>query len=171
MSDRAPLLLRPIHRWFFLWEDAAASVYRVLAVASGAALTTAIAALAVSVPWYVLAVVALAVWIGLAIVQEHDHRVVLPVHAQFLAGLEQHVRPVLEPGGFDHLSATGPCRARPSRTESYVFQSEASADAIYIYRDPLEGVINVVGLGVAAITANAENDAMAVAELLQTRNR
>ena len=41
-GDSAPLWLRPIHTWFFWWEVVVPSLYRVAAVAVGAAATAAL---------------------------------------------------------------------------------------------------------------------------------
>jgi len=121
VADSAPLWLRPIHRWFFWWEFVVPSIYRVLAVGVAAVLTAA-GLMLVGLPLLIGAPIALATWIGLAVIQEHDERVVLPVDAEFLRALRDRVEPLLARHGFEFHGATGPCRARADRAETFLFE-------------------------------------------------
>ena len=69
--------LWPVHAWFFLWERVVPSMYRVVATGLGA-LATAIVVVTVGVHPLLAAPLSLFGWIGLAIAQEHDERVLLP---------------------------------------------------------------------------------------------
>jgi len=90
--------LRPVHRWFFFWEDLVLPVYRVVAVAIGAAITAAVVVLGARVRWLVAAPLVTAGWIALGVVQEHDQRVLLD--GEFLDLLREHADPVLARTGF-----------------------------------------------------------------------
>lgn len=115
--------LRPVHRWFFFWEDMVLSVYRVVAVAIGASITTAIVVLTARVRWLVAAPLATVGWIALGVVQEHDQRVLLDVDGEFLDLLREHADPVLARTGFTFSSAYGPCRARPGRSDTFLYEA------------------------------------------------
>ncbi|MCP3851896.1 MAG: hypothetical protein GY745_08010 [Actinomycetia bacterium] len=64
-SEKAPVWLRPIHWWFFLWEDIIPSLYRVVAVAVGAGITTSLAVAATGTMGLVGLPPAVLAWIGL----------------------------------------------------------------------------------------------------------
>ncbi|MCP3856104.1 MAG: hypothetical protein GY698_15415, partial [Actinomycetia bacterium] len=55
----------PIHWWFFLWEDIIPSLYRVVAVAVGAGITTSLAVAATGTKGLVGLPPAVLAWIGL----------------------------------------------------------------------------------------------------------
>ena len=170
MSERAPLWLRPIHQWFFFWEHTIASIYRVVAVVVAAVITISVLAWLLQISWLVLTPLAFAAWVGLAIVQEHDERVSLPVDPAFLSMLDTHVTPALAAQGFDHFDASGPCRAHASRTESFLYQSSRRPEIIFIYRDPLAMTLQVSGTTDSTtfdLTGDAEADAIAVLRSLQ----
>ena len=121
------------------------SIYRVVAVAVAAA-ATAVLLFAVGVPLLVGVPLALVVWIGLAIVQEHDERVTLPVDAEFYGHLRELVDPVLAPHGLAFNSSFGPCRARGDRTEVFLYERpDASEGCIdfWIHRDRAGGTMRV----------------------------
>lgn len=140
-----PRWLRPIHRWFFWWEAVVPSIYRVAAVAV-AAIATAVLVLAVGLHPLVGAPVALIVWIGLAVAQEHDERIALPVDAEF----HQHLRGVIDPMLSRHdlvfTVAYGPCRAREDRSEVFLYEradvSEGCSD-FWIHRNRPLGTMSV----------------------------
>ena len=100
----------------------------------------------VGVPPLVGAPIALIVWIGLAVVQEHDERVTLPVDAEFHSRLRELVDPVLAQRGLLFNSAMGPCRARSERTEVFLYErpdaSEGCVD-LWIHRDRADGTMRV----------------------------
>ena len=180
---RAPWWLRPVHRWFFWWEDLVPSLYRVIAVAVGAALTAVILRVA-GVPLWIGVPLALPVWIGLAIAQEHDERVMLPVDPVFLGHLRELVDPVLGARGFVFNNATGPCRARPDRDEVFLYVASESDDDwayVQIERDvearrmwvavdgrPLAALLVMSGFEVlserAGRVVDSESDARAIRE-------
>ncbi|MEM8925600.1 MAG: hypothetical protein AAGD35_19010 [Actinomycetota bacterium] len=121
------------------------SIYRVLAVAVAASATAA-SLFVVGVPLLVGVPLALVVWIGLAIVQEHDERVTLPVDAEFYAHLREFVDPVLAPHGLAFSSSFGPCRARGDRTEVFLYERPATSEGyidLWIHRDRAEGTMRV----------------------------
>jgi len=165
MVTRPPLWLRPVHQWFFFWERAISSIDRVVAVLVGAAVTAALASLVLPLAWYIVAPLALVIWIGLAVLQEHDQRVSLPVDPGFLSEMNRHVTPLLASRGFVDFHSFGPCRARASREESFIYQSSNGSDVIFISRDPLAKVLNVDGRRLP-LTGDHKADARAVAQTL-----
>ena len=143
--DSAPFWLRPIHQWFFWWEVVVPSIYRVVAVAVAATVSTALL-VAAGVHPLVGAPVALVVCIGLAVVQEHDERVMLPVDPEFHQQLRKLVDPVLAERGFVFNGASGPCRARSDRTDVFLYErpdvSEGCID-LWIHRNREAGTMRV----------------------------
>jgi hypothetical protein len=124
MTDERPLLLlRPVHSWFQLWEDVIPSVYRVAAVAGAAAVSAAVLVLVLPVHGLVAALLATVLWILLAIVQEHDERVLLEPDLAFLAAMRAQVEPVLERAGFVFRNASGPQRSRPGRQDTFFYEA------------------------------------------------
>lgn len=96
-------MLRPAHGWFFLWEEVIPSLYRVIAVVV-AAVITAVLLVLVGLPWWAAVPGGGALWIGLAIVQEHDERVPRPVDQAFVHAVRERVEPVLPAAGFTSTS-------------------------------------------------------------------
>ena len=97
---------------------------------------------------------ALLVWIGLAIAQEHDAGVTLPVDAKFHRRLQELVDPVLAPHGLVFNSAFGPRRARGDRTEVFLYERPDASDGcidLWIHRDRAVGAMRVdfAGRGLA----------------------
>ncbi len=121
-TERPPLMLRPIHSWFFFWEDIIPSLYRVVAVGVAAAITAAGLVFAARVGWFIAVPVATALWIGLAVIQEHDERVTLDVDSAFLALLREQADPVLAAAGFVYRDASGPQRARMARSDTFLYE-------------------------------------------------
>lgn len=99
------------------------SVYRVVAVAIGAAITAAIVVLTARAKWLVAAPLAIVGWIVLGVVQEHDQRVQLDVDGEFLDLLRKQADPVLARIGFTFSSASGPCRARSDRSDTFLYEA------------------------------------------------
>jgi len=158
-GDRAPWWLRPVHVWFFWWEDLVPSLYRVLAVAVAAGVSTLVLA-GLGVPAWGAAPVTLAVWIALAVKQEHDERIVLPVDPIFLGALRESVDPLLAARGYAFDRATGPRRARPDRDDVVVYVTpERREDWSYVrfVRSPVEGSMSaeVDGRNLAALVARS----------------
>ncbi|MDJ0664923.1 MAG: hypothetical protein QNJ75_10200 [Acidimicrobiia bacterium] len=141
VDERPPFALRPVHRWFLLWEDVVPSLYRVIAVAVAAAITGILLMLVTPVHWLGALLIAVAIWIAVAIVQELDGRVVLPVDEQFLSGLRTLVDPVLARAGFVFRNASGPARARSDRTDTFLYEADSSEGCIdlWIRRSRLPG--------------------------------
>lgn len=138
------MLLQPIHSWFFLWEGVIPSLYRVVAVTVASALTAAGLVLAARVNWLIAVPVATTVWIGLAVVQEHDERVVLDVDTEFLTLLRQHADPVLAAAGFVFRHAAGPQRARRARVDTFFYEVPGDRHTrdcmdLWIHRDRFPG--------------------------------
>ena len=117
------MLLRPVHRWFFLWEDVVPSAYRIVAVAIGAAISSVIVVLTARVRWLVAFPLATVGWITLAIVQEHDERVHLEVDSEFRELLREQADPTFERSGFTFNGAFGPCRARSDRSDTFLYEA------------------------------------------------
>lgn len=78
--------LRPVHAWFFAWENVVPPVFRVVAVAIASGVT-AVVLTAVGVDPLLAVVLSLAAWIGLAIAQEHDQRIWLAPDPLFVEAL------------------------------------------------------------------------------------
>jgi hypothetical protein len=139
-----PLLLRPIHGWFFLWEDIIPSLYRVLAVAAASVITAGALVLTVRINWFIAGATATIVWIVLAVIQEHDERVVLDVDAEFLKLLLDQADPVLAEAGFVYRNASGPQRAQKARADTFLYEVPGDGyrrDCIdlWIHRDRFPG--------------------------------
>ncbi|MGH9151300.1 MAG: hypothetical protein ACRD03_02605 [Acidimicrobiales bacterium] len=122
-ADRPPLLMRPVHGWFFFWEQVIPSLYRVVAVAVAAAISAVLLVLA-GAPWWLAVPVGAALWVGLAIVQEHDERVPRPVDEVFVRAVRERVEPVLAAEGFTFNSAAGGRRARRDTTDVVLYEAE-----------------------------------------------
>jgi len=122
-SERAPIWLRPIHQWFFWWEEVIPSVYRVVAVTVGVGITATVVVLITRVGWFVAVPLATVGWIVLAVVQDHDHGVHLDVNHEFQGLLRGQADPVLARAGFAFHSAGGPCRARPDRSDTFLYEA------------------------------------------------
>ena len=82
----ATFFLRPVHAWFSFWDRIVPSIYRVVATGL-AALATASVLRLVGVKLIVGAPASLAAWIGLAVAQEHDQRILLPPDRAFVSAL------------------------------------------------------------------------------------
>lgn len=121
--DREPLLLRPVHGWFFFWERVVPSLYRVVAVVVAAAISAVVLVLA-GAPWWLAVPIAAALWVGLAVVQEHDERVPRPVDEVFVRAVRERVEPVLVAAGFTFNSASGGQRARRGTTDVVLYEAE-----------------------------------------------
>ena len=146
-SERAPVWLRPVHRWFFFWEDVVPSVYRVVAVVFGAAITAVVVVVATTVGWLVAAMMAMVGWIGLAVLQDHDLVVHLDVIGEFQDLLREQADPVLARAGFTFNHASGPTRARRDRSDTFLYESvdpegEGCID-LWIHRDRCGGQMEV----------------------------
>lgn len=144
IAERPPLLLRPIHGWFFFWEDTIPSLYRVIAVAAAAAITAAALVFAARVDWFIAAPAATIVWIALAVIQEHDERVVLDIDTEFLALLREQADPVLARAGFVFRFAQGPQRARGTRADTFLYEVPGAGHTgdcidLWIHRDRVPG--------------------------------
>jgi len=117
--------LWPVHAWFFLWERVVPSMYRVVATGLGA-LATAIVVVTVGVHPLLAAPLSLFGWIGLAIAQEHDERVLLPPCQGFVDALGVAVAE--PPLGLVVYSAHGPRRARPGPWDTLAVLSAGGAE-------------------------------------------
>lgn len=139
--------LRPVHRWFFLWEDLVSSVYRVVAVVIGAAITSVVVVLTGRVRLLVAVPLATAGWIALAVVQEHDERVHLDVDGEFRDLLREQADPVLARAGFSFNGAFGPCRARRDRSDTFLYEAAdpngKGCIDVWIRRDRSDGRMDV----------------------------
>ncbi|MFN3214927.1 MAG: hypothetical protein ACE367_00350 [Acidimicrobiales bacterium] len=137
-------LLRPVHAWFFVWEDVLPSVYRVVAVVSAAALTTlALRAFGIGPTWLV-AIAATLAWIALAVAQEHDERVCVPVDQRFVDALRECLDPVMAGHGWTFGSATGGCRARKETATTVVYDHHGGSHRMaWIVRDAAAGTLDV----------------------------
>lgn len=113
----ASFLLRPVHEWFFLWEQITPALYRVIAVGVGA-LVTVVVLVGLELHPLVAVGLALMLWIGLAIAQEHDERVRLPPDPDFVAALTKAV--LVPPPGLKVRRAIGPGRARREDWDSLI---------------------------------------------------
>jgi len=138
MAEKSfPRVPKWLHRWFWFWEALIPGIYRVVAVVVAAGLSAfALVALA-RVPWFIAVPLSLAIWIGLAVVQEHDERVTVPIDEHFLAELHTHVSPVIAPAGFSFAYASPSNRARGG-PESFVYEAKGSDgedELIWVYRD------------------------------------
>lgn len=120
--ERPPLVLRPFHGWFHLWERIIPSLYRVVAVAAGTVITAALVVLVTRAHWLLVLVLAVVGWIALAIGQEHDERVVLDVDGEFLSLLRRHADPVLNRAGYVFKNASGPARASRDRSDTILYE-------------------------------------------------
>lgn len=123
IDERPSLLLRPVHSWFQLWEDVIPSVYRIVAVVGAAAVSAALLGLLLRIHWLGATLLATGMWILLAIIQEHDERVLLEPDSEFLAALRAHVDPVMERTGFVFRHASGPQRSRPARYDTFFYEA------------------------------------------------
>jgi hypothetical protein len=136
-------LLRPVHAWFFVWEDVLPSLYRVVAVVSAAALTTlALRAFGIGPTWLV-AIAATLGWIALAVAQEHDERVRVPVDQRFVDALRECLDPLMAGHGWTFGSATGGCRARKEAATTAVYDHGGSHRMAWIVRDAAAGTLDV----------------------------
>jgi hypothetical protein len=124
-ADRPPVLLRPLHAWFFFWERVNPSVCRVLAVIIPAALFSALL-VGAGLPRWLAAPVAIVLWIGLAVLQEHDERVVRSVDEDFLNALRERADPILTRAGFNFISASSGSRARPDDGDVILYETDAA---------------------------------------------
>lgn len=139
--ERPPLVLRPIHGWFQLWEAIVPSVYRVIAVVVAVLATAILAVLATRVHWLLALVLAAGIWIALAVVEEHDGRVVLDVDDEFLSLLRSQVDGVLGRAGFVFRTAFGPARARHNRSDTFLYEADSDDGCVdlWIRRDRAAG--------------------------------
>ena len=78
--------------------------------------------------WVVTTVMAAAAWIVLAILQDRDQRVHLDVNDEFQAFLRDRADPVLARAGFVFQLAQGPCRARPDRSDTFLYEADNPAE-------------------------------------------
>jgi len=142
-------LLRPVHGWFFVWEDVVPSLYRVVAVVTGAALTTVAVRVFGIGPTWLVAIVATLAWIGLGVAQEHDERVQVPADEAFVGALRTRVDDLLGDHGFAFHSATGGVRARRKRhTTVFYSGAERNDQVLWIVRDPKACTLDVrLGFG------------------------
>ena len=115
------------------------SVYRVVAVVVAAFVTTAVIAVVTPMPWWLAAAGALVLWVGLAVLQEHDERVVLPVDSVFEAHLRELVDPVLQKREFEYGQAIGVPRAHGG-LDSFLYVGPGDQD-LWILRDPRQGTM------------------------------
>ncbi|MCP3935493.1 MAG: hypothetical protein GY708_08995 [Actinomycetia bacterium] len=122
-SEKAPVWLRPIHRWFFLWEDVIPSLYRVVAVTVAAGIITTLAVITAGTRGLIALPLAVLAWIALGVAQEHDERVKLDVDTEFETLLRQQLDPVLAAAGFTFSAAVGPLRAHPDRTDTFLYEA------------------------------------------------
>ena len=139
-ADRPPLLLRPIHWWFFRWEELIPSLYRVVAVVMAAAITAVVLSF-VGLPWWLAMPVAAALWVGLAVVQEHDERVPRPVDEWFVQAVRERVEPVLTTVGFTFNFASAGQRARGYTADVVLYEADpARHPTLGEERDPCLGL-------------------------------
>lgn len=117
--------LRPVHAWFFAWENVVPPIYRVVAVAIASGVTAAVL-VALGVNPLLAVVLSLAAWVGLAIAQEQDERVMLAPDSRFVETLEAAVGRAPFFLRMDH--ATGPCRARRGSFDSFTLSTDAGDD-------------------------------------------
>lgn len=122
-SERAPVWLRPVHRWFFFWEALVPSVYRVVAVAIGAAITAVVVVVPTGVSWLAAATLTTVGWIVLAVIQDHDEGVHLDVIGEFRNLLREQADPVLARDGFSFNHASGPARAQRDRSDTFLYEA------------------------------------------------
>ncbi|MGB5187053.1 MAG: hypothetical protein WBO84_08000 [Acidimicrobiia bacterium] len=145
--QEAPVWLQPVHRWFFFWEDMVPSVSRVVAVAIGAAITSVVVVVTTKIKGLVTVPLATVGWIALGVAQEHDARVHLGVDGEFLDLLRDQVDPVLARAGFTFNSAFGPCRARPGRSDTFLYEAaDPNGNGcidVWIRRDRFDGKMEV----------------------------
>jgi len=120
--ERPPLVLRPFHAWFHFWDQIIPSLYRVVAVAAGALITAVLVVLATGAHWLLSLLLSLVGWIVLAIVQEHDERVVLDFDGEFLSLLRRHADPVLNRAGYVFKNASGPTRAGRDPSDTILYE-------------------------------------------------
>lgn len=150
MADHtSPPMPKWLHRWFWLWEDLAPGVYRVGAVISGAGITAAVLAKLTPVRWWLAAAASLATWIGLAIAQDHDERVTLPIDEDFLRELRTQVDPVVAGAGYSFEYADPANRARGG-AEVFVYEVDRNdefSDVIRIYRDRTKRILGIFPSG------------------------
>jgi hypothetical protein len=132
----ATVFLRPIHAWFFFWERIVPSLYRVIATGL-AALSTAALLTAVDLHPLLAAPISLAVWIGLAIAQEHDDRVLMPPDRAFVSALTDALSPA--PPALTVDQAHGPRRSRSEAWDTLVVLSASGAQD-----HPLAGMLITV---------------------------
>lgn len=128
-ADRPPLLLRPLHRWFFFWEEVIPTLYRVVAVVVAAAITAVLLVL-VGLPWWVAVPVGGVLWIALAVVQEHDERAPRPADEAFVRAVRERVEPVLTAAGFTFNFASGGQRARRDSTDTVLYEADPARHPI-----------------------------------------
>lgn len=119
-------VLRPVHAWFFFWERVVPSLYRVVATGLAATATAVALALVGADPLLALGV-SVALWIGLAIGQEHDERVALPPDREFVTALTDAVSKA--PLALKVELAHGPKRARPEAWDTFAVLSADRAPA------------------------------------------
>ena len=117
--------LRPVHAWFFAWENVVPPVYRVVAVAIASGVTAVILA-ALGADLLLAAVLSLAAWVALAIAQEHDERVLLAPDPRFVEALEAEAGRAPLFLRFEH--ATGPSRARRESFDCFLLSTDAGED-------------------------------------------
>ncbi len=115
-------MLRPLHRYFFFWEDRVPSLYRVIAVAVGAGATTGLLRAAGARRLWVVAPASLFAWVLLGVVQEHDERVPRPLDEEFAAALRDQVDGVLSAAGFRFVHASGGSRARGGTVDVFLYE-------------------------------------------------
>ena len=116
-------------------------------MAIGAAITAVVVVVATTVGWLVAAMLALVGWIVLAVIQDHDQVVRLDVVGEFRDFLREQADPVLARAGFNFNHASGPIRARPDRSDTYLYEAidsegEGCID-LWICRDRSDGQMEV----------------------------
>lgn len=121
----ATFFLRPVHAWFFLWERVVPSLYRVVATGL-AAFATAPLLTIVGLHPLLAAPISLAVWIGLAVAQEHDERILLPPNRAFLSALTEAVS--APPLALAVDTAHGSRRARPEPWDTMIVLTPNGAE-------------------------------------------
>lgn len=146
-SSRAPLLLRPLHSWFWFWDRRISSIYRVVAVAVGALTSAWALAAFTSLSRLVAAPISLISWVALAVVQDHDERVVLPLDEEFYEQLRFHLDEVASKAGFTFEGSSAANRARGGADTFTYRDIDADDMLLWIYRDPRR---KVMGLAVWA---------------------
>ncbi|MCP4305436.1 MAG: hypothetical protein GY788_11275 [bacterium] len=139
--ERPPLALRPVHRWFQWWESVAPSLYRVVAVVVAIAPTVLLIRLTTRAQWLIAVVIASAVWIALAMIQERDACVVSAVDGEFLSLLRSKADPVLDRAGFTFKTALGPARARGDSYDTFLYEAATDDGRVdlWITRDRSAG--------------------------------